>query len=121
MMAPISKHGPLVKFLGALILTAMVYFFFVFYGGNRRPSGRKSTNATEIAGIVARFPSGTTLYPQEWNDFIECRHPDAHLDSYRQRCYELDPLVNSPGAQDTKALAELRGMVGELRRLPTPG
>jgi hypothetical protein len=35
MMGPISKHGPLVKFLGALILTAMVYFFFVFYGGQQ--------------------------------------------------------------------------------------
>ena len=118
--APVSKHGPLVKLLGALILPAMVYFFFVFYGGQQAAFRRKSKNATEIADIVARFLSGTSLYPQEWNNFIECRHPDAHLDSYRKRCYELDSLVNCPGPQDTKALAELRSVVGELRRLPTP-
>jgi hypothetical protein len=99
----------------------MVYFFFVFYGGQQAASRRKSKNATEIADVVERFLSGASLYPQEWNDFIESRHPDAHLDSYRKRCYELDPLVNCPNPQDNKALADLRRMVDELRRLPTPG
>jgi endogenous inhibitor of DNA gyrase (YacG/DUF329 family) len=33
--APISKQGPLAKILLALALPAMVYFFFVFYGGQR--------------------------------------------------------------------------------------
>ena len=118
--APVNKHGPVVKTLGALILPAMVYFFFVFYGGQQAAFRRKSKNATEIAGIVERFLNGTSLYPQEWNDFVECRHPDAHLDSYRKRCDELDPLVNCPDPQDARALAELRSMVDELRRLPTP-
>jgi hypothetical protein len=33
--APISKQGPIVKTLSLLALPAMVYFFFVFYGGQR--------------------------------------------------------------------------------------
>jgi hypothetical protein len=119
--APINKQGPVVKTLGALILPAMVYLFFVFYGGQQAAFRRKSKNATEIADIVERFLNGTSLYPQEWNDFVECRHPDAHLDSCRKRCDELDPLVNRPDPQDARALAELRSMVDELRRLPTPG
>jgi hypothetical protein len=82
-------------------------------------SNRKSKNATEIADVISRFLTGKSLYPQEWNDFIECRHPDAHLDWYRKRCYELDPLVNCPDPQDAKALADLRTMVDELRRFPT--
>jgi hypothetical protein len=119
--APLGKHGPVVKFLGALILPGIVYFFFVFYGGQQAAFKRKSKNATEIADVVERFLNGTSLYPQEWNDFVECRHADAHLDSYRKRCYELDPMVNCPDPQDAKALAELRSMVEELRRIPTPG
>jgi hypothetical protein len=121
--APISRYGPGVKFLEALILPAMVYFFFVFYGGQQEAFRSKSKNATEIADIVERFLNGASLYPQEWNDFVEGRYPDAQLDSYRKRCYELDPLVNRPDPQDTKALAELRSIVDELRRfgLATPG
>jgi hypothetical protein len=119
--APISKYGPVVKSLGALILPAMVYFFFVFYGGQQAAFRRKSKSATEIADIVERFLNGTSLYRGEWNHFVECRLPDAYLDSYRKRCDELDPLVNCPGPQDARALAELRSMVEELRRLPTSG
>jgi hypothetical protein len=33
--APISKQGPVAKILLALGLPVMVYFFFVFYGGQR--------------------------------------------------------------------------------------
>ena len=119
--APISKHGPVLKLLGALVVPGIVYFFFVFYGGQKAAFRRKPKNAAEIANIVDRFLNGTSLYPQEWNDFVECRHPDAHLDSYRKRCYELDPLVNCPTPQDAKALADLRNLVDELRSLSTPG
>jgi hypothetical protein len=34
--APLNREGPIVKFLSALVLPAMVYFFFVFYGGAAR-------------------------------------------------------------------------------------
>jgi hypothetical protein len=39
--APIGKQGPIVRFLAALILPAMVYFFFVFYGGQRAAYARR--------------------------------------------------------------------------------
>ena len=89
--------------------------------GQRADFRRKSRNAAEIADIVERFLNGKSLYPQEWNDFVECRHLDAHLDSYRKRCYELDRLVNRPDPQDAKALGELRSMVDELRGFSTQG
>lgn len=72
--------------------------------------------AEEIAAIIERFLTGNSLYPQEWNDFVECSERDRRLDIYRKRCYELDPLVNCPGEQDRKAVAELRSMIDQLRR-----
>jgi len=119
--APLSKQGPVAKFLFALILPAMVYFFFVFYGGQKAAHRRKPKTAGEIADLVERFLNGTSLYPQEWNDFVERSHPDKMLDSFRKRCDFLDPRVNCPDPQDPKALEELRNMVQELRRLSTPG
>jgi hypothetical protein len=98
--------------LGILLL-ALVLFW-----GRRK---RKPKTAGEIAGIIERFLNGNRLYPQEWNDFVECSHPDKLLDSFRKRCDLLDPLVNSPEPEDPKALEELRNMVRELRRLSTPG
>lgn len=40
--APISKQGPIVKTLSVLVLPVMVYFFFVFYGGQREAFERHS-------------------------------------------------------------------------------
>jgi len=117
--APINKAGPIGKFLLALAVPAMVYFFFVFYGGQREAFKYKPKTAMEIADIIERFINGTSLYPQEWNDFVESPSRDKSLDSYRRRCEELDPLVNSPDAQDHKALTELRAMINELRRRST--
>jgi hypothetical protein len=119
--APLSKYGPAAKFLFALIVPAMAYFFFVFYGGQKAAHRRKEKTAGEIADLIERFLNGSSLYPQEWNDFVECGHPDKMLDSYRRRCDLLDPLVNCPEPQDPKALQELRNMVQELRTLSTPG
>lgn len=78
--------------------------------------GKKKT-AAQIADIIERFLNDRSLYPQEWNDFVECNQPEAKLDAYRKQCYELDPLVNSPAPPDPKAIVELRNMVDELRRL----
>jgi hypothetical protein len=80
----------------------------------------KPKTAGEIADLIERFLSGTSLYPQEWNDFVEHCQPDRNLETYRERCDELDPLVNCPDPQDAKALAELRRIVAELRRSSTP-
>jgi hypothetical protein len=69
--APINKDGPMAKFLLALAVPAMVYFFFVFYGGQREAFKRKAKTAAEIADLIERFLNGASLYPQEWNDFVE--------------------------------------------------
>ncbi len=41
--APINQQGPIAKLLLALALPAMVYFFFVFYGGQRAAFERRLT------------------------------------------------------------------------------
>jgi hypothetical protein len=33
--APVNRWGPILRFLFALALPAIVYFFFIFYGGQR--------------------------------------------------------------------------------------
>ena len=78
---------------------------------------RRGKSAREIADIVERFLNGNSLYPQEWNDFVECRQPDPKLDSYRKKCGALDPQVNSHEPQDLDAISELRSMVAELKHL----
>ena len=103
----------------SLVWTPLVFLLLalVLLWGRRK---REPKTANEIAGIIERFLNGTSLYPQEWNDFVECSHPDNLLDSYRKRCDLLDPLVNCSEPQDPKALEELRNMVQKLRRLRTP-
>jgi len=81
----------------------------------------RTKTAAEIAQIIERFLNGRSLYPQEWNDFVERRHPDRKLDSFRKRCDELDPLVNCPDPQDVNALAELKNMADALRKFPVSG
>jgi hypothetical protein len=71
----------------------------------------------QIANLIERFLNGTSLYPQEWNDFVECGQPDPTLDAYRCRCDLLDLLVNSPAPQDPAAVDELKIMIAELRQL----
>ena len=119
--APTNKAGTIGKALLALAVPAMVYFFFLFYGGQRAAFRRKPKTANESADLIDSFLNGTSLYPQEWNDFVDCEHPDKMLDAYRKRCDLLDPLVNCPDPQDPKALEELKNVVHELRRLSTPG
>jgi hypothetical protein len=72
-------------------------------------------NARDISDLIQRFLDRKSLYPQEWNDFVESSQQDPQMDSYRKRCYELDPLVNRPGKQDPVAIAALRSVVEELR------
>lgn len=90
---------------------ALVFFLL---GLTFKPKQRRT--AEQIADIIERFLTGDSLYPQEWNDFVECSERDSRLDIYRKRCYELDPLVNCPSPQDAKAVAELRSMIDQLRR-----
>jgi len=119
--APLAKQGYGTRLLFALLAPAMVYFFFVFYGGQMAARRRKPKTAEEIAGLIERFLNGTSLYPQEWNDFVDRTHADTVLDSYRKRCYLLDPRVNCLDTQDPEALAQLRSIVEELRTRTTLG
>ena len=80
---------------------------------------KKEPTASEIADIIERFLEGRSLYPQEWNDFVESRHQDERLEVYRLRCDDLDPLVNSPDPMDPAAVAKLRRMIEELRAQPS--
>jgi hypothetical protein len=85
-----------------------------------KKKGRRDKTGSEIADLIERFLDGKSLYPQEWNDFVESSQHDKKLDVYRKRCDQLDPLVNRPGDMDPTAVAELREMVDELRRLGEP-
>jgi hypothetical protein len=81
---------------------------------------KKNMNSEEVAGIIERFLENRSLYPQEWNDFVETLQRDKKTDTYRKRCYELDPLVNCPEDPDPEAIAELRSMVETLRSPVNP-
>jgi hypothetical protein len=77
-------------------------------------------NARDIADLIERFLEEKSLYPQEWNDFVDGSQRDQNIDSYRRRCDELDPLVNRPGEPDSEAVAELRSMIRLLRAQASP-
>src|SRR5690348_12966555 len=117
--APVSKQGPIAKLLLALALPAMVYFFFVFYGGQKAAFRRKPKSATEIANIIERFLNHSSMYPAEWNDFVSRTHPDTRLESYRKRCADLTMRIDSSmwNSQNPKAQTELRSILHELRTL----
>jgi hypothetical protein len=73
----------------------------------------------EMADVIERFLDERSLYPEEWVEFSETPQHDKQLDVYRERCDQLDPLVNRPGEMDPTAAAELRSMVDELRDIGT--
>jgi len=75
---------------------------------------------SEAADLIVRFLEGRSRYPQEWNDFVECRHSDPRIEGFRKRCSEFDPLVNCPDPQGEAALQELRSIADQLRSI-SPG
>ena len=76
---------------------------------------KRNMNTLEVAHLIERFLENKSLYSQEWNDFVDTSQDDQVVNGYRKRCYELDPLVNRPDEPDPKAVAELRGIINELR------
>ena len=82
---------------------------------SKQKKSRRSKSATEVADLIERFVEGRSLYPQEWNDFVESSQHDPNIDTFRKRCDQLDPLVNRPSAPDPEAVAELRSMIAALR------
>lgn len=79
-------------------------------------SSRRGKGRAEIAYLIERFLDSQLVYPQEWNDFVECRQESADSEIYRRICYDLDPLVNCPPPQDPGAIQQLRSLTRELRR-----
>jgi len=80
---------------------------------------KKNMSKLEAAVIIERFLDNESLYPQEWNDFVECKQQDPAVDAIRKRCDQLDPLVNRPGDLDRASTAELSAIVAKLRSDPS--
>lgn len=76
---------------------------------------KRNMNAEETAQVIERFLDSRSLYPQEWNDFVETPQWDKTIEHYRQQCHQLDPLVNRPGSPDATAIAKLKSIIGQLR------
>jgi hypothetical protein len=76
---------------------------------------KQNMSSQEAGHLIERFLEARSLYPQEWNDFVETPQQDKEIEVYRKRCYELDPLVNRPGNPDPKAVAELKSVIETLR------
>lgn len=76
---------------------------------------KKDMTLPEVAQLIERFLDGKSLYPQEWNDFVDTPQQNKEVDEFRKRCYELDPLINRPGGMDSAAVTELRAIVKKLR------
>lgn len=105
---PAANRGPSVTAAGQLLARYAATHRFVTLDA--------WAPAQVVAGLIERFLENQSLYPQEWNDFIEGSKKDASVERFRKRCCELDPLVNSPDPPDEDAIRELRGMVQELRK-----
>jgi hypothetical protein len=103
---PIHPWLRILSLVWFLIPVALVYPY---------PLKRKALTAQEMASLIERFLENRSLYPQEWNDFVECSQPDKEMDRFRKHCDELDPLVNCPGTPDEDSVLELRAMIRELR------
>jgi hypothetical protein len=76
---------------------------------------KKNMNFLEVAELIERFLEERSLYPQEWNDFVDTPQEDKNVEGFRLRCYHLDPSVNRPGIPDRGAIEELRSIVKTLR------
>ena len=76
---------------------------------------KKNMNRQEAAQVIERFLEGRSLYPQEWNDFVDTPQEDNVVESYRQQSRELDTLISRPGTPDPRALHDLKRVLERLR------
>jgi len=76
---------------------------------------KRNMNREEVAELIERFLEERSLYPQEWNDFVDTPQKDSAIDKYRRACYEVGPLVNRHGDPDPDAVARLKGIIEQLR------
>ncbi|HEY6184493.1 MAG TPA: hypothetical protein VIW67_19770 [Terriglobales bacterium] len=76
---------------------------------------KKNMNSEEAAQLIERFLEGRSLYPQEWNDFVDASQEDSFVENCRRQCQQLDPYVNRPGVPDTDAVSQLQAVIQGLR------
>lgn len=81
---------------------------------------KKDMTPFEAAQLIERFLQNKSLYPQEWNDFVDTPQENTDVETSRKRCYELDPLVNRPGTPDPTAEGELVSLSQKLRITESP-
>jgi hypothetical protein len=76
--APLNREGPILRFLSALVLPAMVYFFFVFYGGQHAAIRRRFKISTPCPHcglqVIAFRTGGGAADPISSYDKPECLH-----------------------------------------------
>jgi len=77
--APINKEGPIAKFLLVLVIPGMVYFFFVFYGGQSASFKRRferSSMACPSCGlpVTTLQTRSDTPTPTPSNPQQQCPH-----------------------------------------------
>jgi hypothetical protein len=131
----INRIATAVCLVSALGLTAMIWSrfslahfwitivmaaLFLLSAFHVVPSKKLQLTSHEIADLIDRFLNNGSLYPQEWNDFVEHSQWDKELDKFRKRCDELNALVNSHVPPDQNAITELRAMVEVLRKSGSP-
>jgi hypothetical protein len=75
----------------------------------------ENMSAVEAAELIERYLEGRSLYPQEWNDFVETPQVNPFVECYRKKCDELDPLVNRPGEPDPRTVEQLKAIVVVLK------
>jgi hypothetical protein len=45
---------------------------------------RRNATKAEVADLIDRLLQNRLAYPQEWNDFVECRQKDPDVEVYRR-------------------------------------
>jgi hypothetical protein len=76
---------------------------------------KKNMTGQEVVQLIERFLDNQSLYPQEWNDFVDTPQSNPAIEVYRRQCEDLEHRFNHQGEPDEIALAQLREMIVRLR------
>ncbi len=50
---------------------------------------KNDMSAQEVAELIDRYLEKRSLYPQEWNDFVDTPQSNKEIEMYRRRCHQL--------------------------------
>lgn len=76
---------------------------------------KKNMTSEEVAQLIERFLDNQSLYPQEWNDFVDTPQTSPVIEAYRRQCEDLEHRFNYQSEPDEIALAQLQEMIVRLR------